>query len=160
MGTAHGKKVKPMNNLKPGGGNKLQPYISAGNGKKSGEYTNRTKIYNASSKFNVDSELLVKNVQGKYNFKNSQLVRSVKRIFITRKGHTIKIVSVPNSVTKKIINGVVITERYYNNKGIAYLDIDYTDHNNRNAHPFGPHIHRWQSSSNGVLYRCKGEKIK
>ena len=23
-----------MNNLKPGGGNKLQPYISAGNGKK------------------------------------------------------------------------------------------------------------------------------
>ena len=34
MGTAHGKKVKPMNNLKPGGGNKLQPYISAGNGKK------------------------------------------------------------------------------------------------------------------------------
>lgn len=47
----------------------------------------------------------------------------------------------PNSVTKKFINNKLATERYYDEKGNPYLDIDYTDHGNPKTHPHVPHEH-------------------
>ena len=37
----------------------------------------------------------------------------------------------------------MVSERYYNDNGEAYLDIDYTCHGRPNVHPDVPHIHRW-----------------
>jgi hypothetical protein len=34
-----------------------------------------------------------------------------------------------------------VPERYYNQEGMAYLDIDYTDHGNPKMHPNVPHEH-------------------
>ena len=63
-----------------------------------------------------------------------------------------------------MVNGQVVTERYYNDKGEAYLDIDYTDHNRPKGHPFVPHIHHckviYNSENKAILIRDKGEENK
>lgn len=66
----------------------------------------------------------------------------------------------PNSVCKKVLNGYVITERYYNINGEAYLDIDYTCHGNPKKHPDVPHVHRWEKDTNGELHRKGCEKFQ
>ena len=40
-------------------------------------------------------------------------------------------------------NGKKIQERYYDENGIAKMDIDYTNHGNPKRHPNVPHRHRW-----------------
>lgn len=77
--------------------------------------------------------------------------------FISGSGVQIPSNGRPNSVSKKIIGGYVVSERYYNNKGEAYLDIDYTCHGNPKAHPYVPHIHRWTKDESGILKRGKWE---
>lgn len=64
----------------------------------------------------------------------------------------------PNSVVKVTRNGRVEKERYYDEKGNAYYDIDYTDHGNPKTHKIVPHGHQitWDK---GVPTRHKGEKI-
>ena len=64
---------------------------------------------------------------------------------------------IADSVSKKVINGYVATERYYNSKGEAYLDIDYTCHGNPKRHPYVPHIHRWHKNEAGILERGEWE---
>lgn len=145
-----------MANYKPGGGNKPQPYIPAGNGDKSGEYTNKTAA-------NPNRQILncfIRNTPGKCNFRNSKLVKTVTNY--SRSGENVNIPSKhrKNSVIKKIIGNYVVSERYYNDKGEAYLDIDYTCHGRPNVHPEVPHIHRWIKDENGNLHRSKWEKFK
>lgn len=125
-----------FNNEKPGGGNKPQPYIPAGHGSKSGEYTNKPLSPN-------DINCNIKNEGRKYNFKNSLLVRKVNICVSIGKGGKIGNEYKPNSVIKKVIDGFVVSERYFNQEGKAYLDIDYTCHGNPYTHPVVPHIHRW-----------------
>ena len=138
-----------FDNYKPGGGNKPQPYIPAGNGEKSGEYTDKPIV----SKHNGVKHCLIKNIKRKCNFKNSKLVKDVNEYFAHRNHDSIPSCGKPNSVVKKIVNGYVVSERYYNDIGEAYLDIDYTCHGNPKTHPEVPHIHRWYKDENGCLKR-------
>ncbi len=142
-----------MDNYKPGGGNKPQPYIPAGNGDKSGEYTN--KPYISKPKQRNIKHCLIVNVKCEYNFYKSKLVKKVIHIYAWRDHSSIPSTGSPNTVIKKIVNGYVVSERYYNDKGEAYLDIDYTCHGNPKAHPEVPHIHRWYKDENGLLIRSK-----
>ncbi|PEM49507.1 DNRLRE domain-containing protein [Bacillus wiedmannii] len=48
-----------------------------------------------------------------------------------------------NSITYHIKRGKLYQKRYYDHKGKAWKDIDYTDHDNPKAHPVVPHKHYW-----------------
>lgn len=144
-----------MGGFKPGGGGRLQPYIPSGNGERSGEYTN---------KFAPDAldggNCWIRNEVGKYNFLNSKLVMNVKHVYLLASGNKFKRYGQPDSVMKKVINGFVNIERFYNEKGEAYLDIDYSDHGSPAYHRDVPHIHRWCYDDKGNLVRKLGEKFK
>ena len=47
----------------------------------------------------------------------------------------------PNSVYSNYQDGILRWERYYNEKGEPYLDVDYTDHGRPEIHSV-PHYHR------------------
>ncbi len=96
----------------------------------------------------------------KYNFKGSKLVGTVTDYFHYCQGQSVPSKFKPNSVIKKIVGGYVVSERYYNNKGEAYLDIHYTCHGNPKTHPVVPHIHRWAKDENGVLKPGKWEDFQ
>ena len=140
-------------NYKPGGGNKPQPYIPAGNGEKSGEYTDKPVA--SKSKPNGVKHCFIKNIRQKCNFKHSKLVEKVDNYFAWLNHDSIPSTCKPNTVIKKIVGGYVVSERYYNSKGEAYLDIDYTCHGNPKTHPEVPHIHRWYKDEKGCLQRSK-----
>ena len=57
--------------------------------------------------------------------------------------------STPNSVSQKIKNGRITTGRYYDPKGKAYLDIDYTNHGDSATHSTVPHQHIITLDKNG-----------
>ena len=144
-------------NYKPGGGNKPQPYIPAGNGERSGEYTD--KPVSKKPKQSV-RHCFIKNVLKKYNFKGSKLVGTVNHYYHYNQGQSVPSKFKPNSVIKKIVGGYVVSERYYNNNGEEYLDIHYTCHGNPKTHPVVPHIHRWSKDENGVLKPGKWEDFQ
>lgn len=145
------------NNYKPGGGNKPQPYIPAGNGEKSGEYTD--KPVSEKSKEPIKN-CFIKNVPKKYNFKGSKLVKTVINCYRYYQGVSIPTKTKPNTVIKKIVGGYVVSERYYNEEGEVYLDIHYTCHGNPYTHPVVPHIHRWLKDKNGILHIDKWEDFQ
>ena len=91
----------------------------------------------------------------KCNFRGSKLVGKVELYFAYRNHESVPSRGKPNSVVKRIVNGYVVSERYYNEKGEAYLDIDYTCHGNPKTHPEVPHIHRWHKDDNGHLIRSR-----
>ncbi len=67
----------------------------------------------------------------------------------------------PNSVTRIYREGRLIRERYYDENGDVYLDIDYTNHGNPKTHPVVPHQHRWNKDEKGNPQRDKKwEEIK
>ncbi len=140
-----------MDNYKPGGGNKPQPYIPAGHGEKSGEYTNKSYATKQSSV----KHCLIRSIKMRCNFYNSKPVEKVDAYFAWHKHASIPSNGKPNSVIKKIENGYVVSERYYNNKGEAYLDIDYTCHGDLKTHPEVPHIHKWYKDETWYLRRSK-----
>ncbi|MCF0112394.1 MAG: hypothetical protein HUJ60_00245 [Bacilli bacterium] len=144
------------NSLKPGGGNKPQPYIPAGNGESSGEYTNKEPNKSLKREKRIVN-CCIRNIRCRYNFYNSKFVGRVVSTYKTTQGTSIPKTGKPNSVYKKLVNGFVVTERYYNNQGEAYLDIDYTCHGNSKKHPCVPHIHRWKKDENGELKRGEWE---
>ena len=74
-------------------------------------------------------------------------------------GNHIPTVYKRNCVIKTVINGEITKERYYNEKGIAYLDIHYTNHGNPKTHPKVPHIHRIVYE-NGCLNYSSWEEFK
>ncbi|MED1305033.1 hypothetical protein BK704_27085 [[Bacillus thuringiensis] serovar konkukian] len=48
-----------------------------------------------------------------------------------------------NSVTYHFKQGKLDQKRYYDHKGRAIKDIDYSNHGNPKAHPVVPHKHYW-----------------
>ncbi len=93
-----------------------------------------------------------------YNSAFSRDVDVVSTISATR-DHSIAKTSTPNSVMIKYdAKGIKLSERYYDENGRAYLDIDYTDHGNRTSHPIVPHQHTisWE---NGRFKRDVGKEI-
>lgn len=146
-------------NYKPGGGNKMQPYIPKGNGKESGEYTDKPMNVKEFLKELSKYECLIFNKEGKYNFKKSKLVKKVVVVKSINGRVSIPRLGTPNSVIKRIVDGLIVSERYYNENGDAYLDIDYTCHQNPKTHPYVPHIHIWYYDENRNLKRSKMEKF-
>ena len=67
---------------------------------------------------------------------------------------------IPNLVTIIKKNGIIESERYYDEQGNPYLDIDYTNHGNSKAHPIVPHEHGWEKDSDVAYRRDKGRRIK
>lgn len=144
-------------NYKPGGGNKPQPYIPAGNGDKSGEYTDKPI---SQVQTNNVKHCFITNVKQKCNFKGSKLVKEVNDWWAYSGTKSVPTIFKSNAVIKKIVNGFVVSERYYNNKGEAYLDIDYTCHGNPYTHPVVPHIHIWTKDESGKLHRGQWEDFR
>lgn len=66
----------------------------------------------------------------------------------------------PNSMTKSVHNSELIKERYYDENGNVYLDIDYTNHGNAKKHSTVPHQHKWLKNKDGHFTHEKGEEIK
>ena len=96
-----------------------------------------------------------------YNSAHSYLVRivtKVNEIDVTRHQH-LEIKGEPNSVTIIWRDGEAIRERYFDENGDAYLDIDYNDHGNSKCHSV-PHQHRWHHVKDGGLVRGPAEDIK
>ena len=146
------------NNYKPGGGGKLQPYVPAGNGEKSGEYTDK-KSESRKTQHSYKNCKIV-NKRRRCNFFGSDLVKRVDYYYLYKQGRSIPKSFDCNSVIKREINGFIVSERYYNDKGDVYLDIDYTCHGNPKTHPIVPHIHRWVKDQNGKLQRMPWEEFR
>lgn len=97
--------------------------------------------------------------RGGFNSARSKSVRRVNVVNILEDEHKISTSGTPNSVSKLYKKGNLERERYYDEKGRVYLDIDYSEHNNANRHPIVPHEHRWYVSAEGELTREKGREI-
>lgn len=98
---------------------------------------------------------------GNYNSAGSKDVKIVNRISaIEDDYHTnVPIKDEPNSVTKILHKGKLIRERYYNQNGDVYLDIDYTNRGNAKTHPVVPHQHKWTKEKTNKISRNEWEKI-
>lgn len=97
-----------------------------------------------------------------YNNANSPFVGIVKEINEINKHEKeeihVPIKGIPNSVTVIKDNNGTLQERYYNEKGDAYLDIDYSNHGNPKMHPEVPHIHHWIKDEKGNLIRKRSKE--
>lgn len=97
-------------------------------------------------------------VNGKdYNTAQSGSVKNVTGISQLTDAHMVPMEGKKDSVTQVYRDGNMVTERYYDAKGSAYLDIDYTDHGNPKMHPDVPHEHRIHRE-NGNVIRDKSPK--
>ncbi|WP_308578764.1 hypothetical protein [uncultured Selenomonas sp.] len=60
----------------------------------------------------------------------------------------------PNSSKDRIgEKGNILTRRWYDEKGRAYRDVDFTNHGNPRRHPKVPHEHRWYWNESGKPIR-------
>ncbi|MDY5820648.1 MAG: hypothetical protein SPJ70_05010 [Candidatus Borkfalkiaceae bacterium] len=76
-----------------------------------------------------------------YNLSDSKSVKRVDNVIISNNAHNVPEHSLPNSVHINKRDGILSSERYFDEKGKPYLDIDYTDHGNAKIHPIVPHEH-------------------
>ena len=169
----NGEKMKSNSSSsvsKLGGGGKMQAYVPKGNGEKSGQYVSTHRILHyvrpngKKPKLNTQHSddwpncggRRIENEVGKYNFANAK----IKKVVIVNEIHahvSLESISEPNSVAKKIVDGCVVTERYYDELGEAYLDIDYSNHYDSIGHPKVPHFHTLHVNKDGKLIRTKLE---
>lgn len=98
-----------------------------------------------------------------YNSAGSDDVGRVDKVNVmdtTGNKNKLPLVSDPNSVTKNNKNGKPVQERYYDENGDVYLDIDYTDHGNSKKHPIVPHQHNWVKEKGRKRRRSRITNIK
>lgn len=151
---------------KPGGGGKMQAYVPKGNGEKSGQYVSTKKVLHLTrpghkklvfNKKHTDDwpnsgGKRIPNVEGAYNFAKAD-IKKVTKVIESKFHDSLPAKGEPNSVIKKIVADCVVTERYYDEKGDAYLDIDYSNHGNQANHPKVPHFHLLKVDNEGQLVR-------
>lgn len=94
-----------------------------------------------------------------FNVAGSKKVRDVKDVIIWKSHSPPPKKATPNSVYQCFKEGNLTSERYYDQNGLPYLDVDYTNHGNSKLHPYVPHQHDMITDSNGQLIRMKGEPI-
>lgn len=94
-----------------------------------------------------------------YNTAGSNSVKQVYSVTTLSNAHSMPISSVPNSVTKNYRDGKLSTERYFDESGNPYLDIDYSNHGNPSTHPIVPHEHDITFDDSGKMHRGKGKGI-
>lgn len=95
-----------------------------------------------------------------YNTACSSSVGEVESVNEIHNSHNVPPHGIPNSVTINIKDGHIFSERYYNDSGGGYLDIDYTDHGNRKTHPNVPHEHDIWFDDSDKMHRGEERKIK
>lgn len=92
-----------------------------------------------------------------FNQAGSKDVRKVDNVS-TISAHSMPTESSPNTVVRNYKNGELVTERYFDETGTPYLDIDYTSHGNSTIHQSVPHQHKiW--IENGHFKRDDQEDI-
>lgn len=94
-----------------------------------------------------------------FNNAGSSIVKQVDVKTKVEDSHSLPMTGTANSVTQKEKDGKVVTERYYDENGNAYLDIDYTDHGNPKTHPDVPHQHEI-TFEDGKPKRGKDKKVE
>ena len=87
-----------------------------------------------------------------YNTAKSVSVKHVDVVLKVKNAHSVPLHSNPYSVLKNYKNEILVSERYYNARGDAYLDIDYTGHGNAKLHPNVPHEHKIHSKHSIFCY--------
>ena len=113
-------------------------------------FTNREKVFST-------KETIINKIS--YNTAGSTDVGKVTKI-VKNNDHSTPIKGTPYSVNQKHDErGNLISERYYDINGNAYLDIDYSNHGNSKLHPIVPHQHRITITDDKIV-REKGEKIQ
>jgi len=100
---------------------------------------------------NASGKALVNGVD--YNVAGSSSVKDVNSVYVMADSHSIPLLGPPNSVTQNYKAGHLDSERYYDDNGNAYLDIDYTNHGNSKMHPRVPHQHKITYDSTGKMHR-------
>lgn len=86
-----------------------------------------------------------------YNTAGSKSVRNVTSVSHLTDAHKVPMQGKKDSVTKVSRDGTMVTERYYDSSGKAYLDIDYTNHGNPKMHPDVPHEHKIQWNNGEII---------
>lgn len=94
---------------------------------------------------------------------NNAASKSVKTVDYTFQVYNVR--SMPehgdaNSVVQNYRNGSLSTERYFDEKGTPYLDIDYSNHGNPKTHPIVPHEHDIEIVDGHIKREKKGRSIK
>ena len=79
--------------------------------------------------------------QPTFNSSGSKSVKTVSSYTSSNNAHKVPMTSSPDSVHINYKDGDTYSERYFDDKGNAYLDIDYSDHGNPKMHPVVPHEH-------------------
>ena len=95
-----------------------------------------------------------------FNSAGSGSVGVVDSKITTADAHNIPMTGNPNSVSQNYKDGNLDSERYYDESGHAYLDIDYTNHGNPKTHPHVPHEHSISFDEDGNPHRGKESDIK
>ena len=95
-----------------------------------------------------------------YNGAGSNSVKDVNSVDIIADGHSVPTKGTPNSVTQNYKGGHLDSERYYDDNGNAYLDIDYSNHGNPKTHPNVPHEHDIWFDGEGGLNRGRDRGIR
>lgn len=95
-----------------------------------------------------------------YNTAGSRTVKRVDFVTKTYDAHSIPQHGTPNSVSENYRDGNLLSERYYDADGNAYLDIDYSNHSNPKTHPIVPHEHDIWFDENGTMHRAKEVGIR
>lgn len=110
--------------------------------------------FGGSGGYGTDSE--GKQVNGEdYNSAGSTFVKEVDSVTIFADSHSLSLTNTPNSVAQNFKDGQLDSERYYDENGNAYLDIDYTNHGNPKTHPKIPHQHKITYDEDGNMHREK-----
>ena len=76
-----------------------------------------------------------------FNSSGSKSVKTVSSYTSSSDAHKVPMTSLSNSVHISYKDGKTHSERYFDSKGNAYLDIDYSNHGNPKIHPVVPHEH-------------------
>lgn len=95
-----------------------------------------------------------------YNLSNSKSVKRVDNVIVSNNLHNIPEYSSPNSVHISNRNGTLRSERYFDENGNPYLDIDYTNHGNAKMHLVVPHEHSIKVENGKIIRDKKWRKIQ
>lgn len=101
-------------------------------------------------------------MKGDTPFFNNAASKSIKTVDVIKQvhnAHNMPEFGAKNSVIQNYRNGILSTERYYDDTGTPYLDIDYTNHGNSKIHPVVPHEHKIKVENGRILRERKGRAI-
>lgn len=99
------------------------------------------KTKGAVSKVNGSSSEVPVAQISKFNHAKSKSVKVVELIIVSYSIRSVPVTAKPNSVHITIHKRGLHSERYFDEDGSPYLDIDYTNHGNPKMHPVVPHEH-------------------